>query len=159
MAVPSYTPPTKSITFKGIDEPLVVRGLSLEDVTALVNEHLPDITLAVEQYGAHLNSTYSTKSLDGFLGTMLSGFPALAAAVIAQAADDLAAIETVRRYPTGVQIAALVAVAELTLDDMGTLADPSPALATLVRNAMSSLGQRKTPSLGSSGLSDATSAG
>lgn len=156
MAVPSYTPPTKAITFVGAPEPLVVRGLSLEDVTSLINEHLPDITLAVEQYGSHLSSTYSTRSLDGFLGTMLTGFPALASAVIAQAADDPEAADAVRKYPTGIQIAALVAIAELTLDDMGTLADPSPALATIVRNAMSSIGQRKTLSPASSGLSDAT---
>jgi len=159
MAVPAYTPPTKSISLPRTTETLTVRGLSLEDITSLLHAHLPDITLAVEQYRASLSDVYSTRSMDAFLASMMTGFPKLAAAVIATAADDPEAVDQIRRYPSGVQIKALVAIAELSLEDMGDLSDPSPALANLVRQVMSGPLRRETQSLGGSGPTAAPSAG
>lgn len=156
MVLPIYRPPTKALTIKGSADALVLRGLSLEDVTLLINEHLPEIVQAVEAYRDGLGEVYSTRSMDSFLAHLLTGFPSLVSHLIAHAADAPDEFVAVAAYPAGVQLGALAAIAELTLEDAGGLSDPSPALGqaiTLVLGALSGRPNSRLP--GSSGLSDA----
>jgi len=155
MAVPVYVAPTKAVTIRGAAEPFVVRGLDYSDISWLLEQHLPSIVQAVEHYRTSLTDVYTSSSMDAFLDSMRAAFPDVAAQVIALAADDADAVQQVKNYPVGAQTALLVAISELTLKDMDGLADPSPALASLLRGAtgriMSAL---KSPSPASTGLSD-----
>ena len=155
MVLPVYRAPTKAITIKGSASALVVRGVSFEDIALLVHEHLPEITQAVEQYRSSMTDVYSERSMDGFLGSLLRGFPMLAAHLIAHAADAPDEADTIRGYPAGTQVVALAAVAELTLEDASGLPDPSPALGSALKAMLGALSGPKSPSPVSIGLSDA----
>lgn len=151
--IPAYTPPTKTIKLPGKQGTFEVRGLSLEDITALLNQSLPAVTVAVEHYRDSTREVFSNRSMGDFIMTLATEFPGLAAQVISIAADDPTKEDTVRRYPAGVTSKALIAVAELTLEEMGDLTDPSPALASLVRQVSGAFAQRLTRSPGSTGPS------
>lgn len=154
MSIPADLVPTKSVERGRGKEPLVLRGLNLEDVTAIIHANLPAVTAAVDHYRNATDAVFSRRSIDDFVLTVASMFPALAADVIARAGDDPAGAERVRRMGVGLQVTALVAVAELTLEDMGDLSDPSPALAALVRRATgAALAIPRTSSPGSTGPS------
>ena len=152
MPVPVYLAQTKAISIKGSADALVVRGLAFEDVTLLIQQHLPEITAAVEQYRGSLTEVYSQRSMEGFLASLLTGFPKLTAHLIAHAADEPDAHETVAAYPMGVQLLALTAIAELTMEDAAGLSDPSPALGSAIRAVLGAL-NTAAPSIGSTGPS------
>lgn len=153
MAVPIYQPPTKQITIRGSAEPLKVHGLSFEDVTALVNDHLPEIVDAFESYKGTMTDVYTQRSMDSFMGSLLKGFPMLTAHLIAHAADAPDDYEVIAKYPIGVQTVALAAIAELTLEDAGGLKDPSPALGQALKQVLGALSSRTTALPGSTGPS------
>ena len=149
--LPDYTPPTKTISLPHKAGDLIVRGLSFDDVTGLLQMNLPDIVRAVEHYRASMDALFSRASMDDFLGTVIGVFPNLAAQIIATAAGDVSGAARVAKYPMGVQVRAMVAIAEMTLEDMGDLTDPSPALAALVRQTSRAIASRLSPSPGSIG--------
>lgn len=119
-----------------------VRGLSLEDLTGLLHAHLPSIIAAVDHYREAQSNVYAKQSLDTFLLTTATVFPALAAEIVSLATDGEYPADKVREAGAGLQIAALTAVAELTLEDMGDLSDPSPALGALMRQTLGAVVNR-----------------
>jgi hypothetical protein len=154
MPLPVYSPPTRSIPVRGSEQPLIVRGLSFDDVFLLVQAHLPEITQAVEQYRDSLGDIHSQRNMHNFLSGVLTGFPTLVGHLIATAAGVPEEHATAQRYPAGVQLAALTAIVELTMEDASGIADPSLALGQVSSLVLGALAGRQTTSLpDSSGLS------
>lgn len=88
-----------------------VRGLCFDDITALCFEHREQIDGLVNNF---TDGTFN-------LAELLVQFPALAAQVIAIAADEPAQLATVRRLSPIVMIDALANIYELTIDEAGDL--------------------------------------
>lgn len=90
-----------------------VRGLSFEDVAALIHEHRADVDRVVELFK-------SSKDSDGALAaTLVRELPVLTAKAIARAADEPAMHEKVRRLPVPTQLEAIQAIGRLTFEETG----------------------------------------
>ena len=88
-----------------------VRGLSFEDVTALINRHQIALEALIGMYG---------KATDAdLLQFLIRESPTLAAQIIALASDEPDQEKAVRRLPLPTQIDALTMVAKLTFEEAG----------------------------------------
>lgn len=100
-----------------------VRGLCLEDMTLLVNQHLGPITRALKLYQESREQVLATGSLQGFIMTLARDFPELAAEVISAASDSLDddTRKIARQLPISIQVMALSEITRLSLEDAGGL--------------------------------------
>lgn len=101
----------------------MVRGLSSDDLSLMVSQHLPEIVKAVELYQERRQSVMDTGSLTGFLMTFAKDFPAVLAEVISAATDSTSekAREVARKMPLPIQLAALNEITRLTMEESGGL--------------------------------------
>lgn len=102
----------KTVEVPGQTASFDVQGLSLETITSLLESYSPELTAIFN--GEADPTTLVTKS------------PLFVASLVALAADEPDAIDTVRKLPFGVQLIALEAVWDLTLpdpDSLGKLVD------------------------------------
>ncbi len=128
MGLPSYSPATEQIDLPN-GESFVVRGLSLEDITVLLRTHYDTAAALFDKYVGEAAQTAADAALpeaDFGLGDMrsvvldaLQAAPGMIADVIARAADAPDDAPHVRRFPLGVQVAAVEAVIRLTLEAEG----------------------------------------
>lgn len=100
-----------------------VRGLCLDDMTFLVQRHLGPITRALKLWQESREDVLRTGNVAQFAMTIAKDFPELAAEVISAAADELdeGATAKARQLPIAAQIAALAAIARLSVEDAGGL--------------------------------------
>jgi hypothetical protein len=117
VALPEYKPATHVIQLKGA--PFYVRGLSLEDITYLVNNHLPDLEKISDLYEQHTQNVFTDEAMKKLMLRLLSELPAVASEIIACAADAPGEGTKVRKYPAPVQIESLFVIARLTFEEVG----------------------------------------
>jgi hypothetical protein len=100
-----------------------VRGITLDDMTFLINQHLGPITKAVKLYQESREDVLKTGNLQGFVMTLARDFPDLAAEVISAASDSLddETRKIAKTLPISVQIMALSEITRLSLEDAGGL--------------------------------------
>lgn len=119
MGIADYQPQRLSIPVKGLDEPMRVRGLSLDDVAVLLNEYMPDVDTLFELYDVGVNDSTKVAATAQFAIKLAQQAPALVSHLIALAADEPAATAAIRRMPMTVHVEALKAVALLTFEEAG----------------------------------------
>ena len=95
-----------------------VRGLSLEDVAAVVRIHGEAVQGFFLKYSGQRERLQQTGVAEAGLA-LLQGAPALAAYLIATAADEPELTAKVQKFPMGVQMDALEKIAKLTFDAAG----------------------------------------
>ncbi len=120
MAIRDYTPPTEEIMHAG--KPLMkVRGLSLEDVSRLIRDHMDDINHLVELQQGAKSEIFSRLQTDGFLLKLMTDAPIVLVQAIAAAADerDEESLRAIHSMPISLQIVAMRAIVRLTLEDIG----------------------------------------
>jgi hypothetical protein len=100
-----------------------VRGITLDDMTFLVQQHLAPITKAIKLYQESREDIIKTGNLSGFVMTLAADFPNLAAEVISAASDSLddQTRNVAKNLPIATQIHALSEITRLTLEDAGGL--------------------------------------
>ena len=121
-----YTVPTITVEGGG-----PVRGLSLDDMTALMTSNLDLMIQATDLY-IQMNKDILAKGNQVDLITMLArSFPGLVSEVIPIVTDspELAS----KRLPAGLQMRVLHAAFKLTVEDVGGLGNLSAMLQTAVR--------------------------
>lgn len=128
----------------GVKPHFMVRGLCLEDMTFLVQNHLGPITRAAKLWQEQRADVIRTGNLAQFILTVVKDFPELAAEVISAAADELNEIATAkaRRLPIASQIAALTAITRLTMEDAGGLKNLLAEMQARLKAAVESVGEQ-----------------
>lgn len=130
-----------------------VRGLSLADVTRIVRHHGPVVQEFFLRYAGNRDDLKKTGIAETALA-LLDSAPALAAEVIALAADEPEHAAKVRKFPMGVQMDALEKIAALTFDSEGGPKKFGEAVVRLLQGTtslLSDLNQSEIGSLASGG--------
>lgn len=133
MAAIDYKTPTTEIPFPNGGS-MTVRGLNLDDLSALLQDHLEPISKAVDAYRLHKESAFTNANLMTFILTLAKDFPGLVSEVISIATDEPGARNI--KFSLGIQVSALAAVSKLTLEEAGGLGNLFATLATLARGVL-----------------------
>lgn len=143
MALPEYKPASHVIKLKGA--PFTVRGLSLSDVTYLVNNHLPEMEKISDLYEEHKGNVITEAAMKKIMLRLLTEIPTVASEIIACAADAPGEGHRVMNYPAPVQIESLFAIAQLTFEEVGGVKKFIESLSSTLGNIFD---QENTPALG-----------
>lgn len=116
MGLKNYKPVRHEISLG--DDSFFVRGLSLEDISALVNHHLPDIEalFTLFERGSSLDSDAAFQEI---VMAAINQAPGFVANVIALASDEPDAAQEAQQLPGPVQVQALLKIGDLTFKDVG----------------------------------------
>ncbi|WP_288959818.1 hypothetical protein [uncultured Sulfitobacter sp.] len=122
MKIADYRARREPVVIKEGQE-LEVRGLTLADVTRLVERHIPEITQLVSQYQEQKKDVFSDAGFNAMLMSMAASFPDLTAEAICLAADqpDADSIDAARQFGAAASIACLAQIGQLTLEEAGGL--------------------------------------
>ena len=156
MAIKDYKLPKKSIRIND-DASFEVRGLSLPDITSIIDSHGPIISKFFDKYSGNLDSEQSDEELQ-VMGKILSeAAPELMCSIIAIAADEPDAHEQIMKLPFTIQIEALEAVGKLTFESSGGAKKAFEMVAKVILNLTGFAVELRT-SKSSSMLSEKSSA-
>lgn len=97
-----------------------VRGVSLPDLSALMQKHARAITALYSKY-AKGDADFEKGLESDVAAALIAEVPALVASIIAQVSDGVMDDETAARLPLPVQTDALVSIGELTFSGEGAL--------------------------------------
>lgn len=153
MLLKDYVIPRSRITLPGKAGPdgekphFMVRGITLDDMTFLVQQHLGPITRALKLYQESRENVLVTGNLQGFILTFARDFPELAAEVISAASDSLddETRKIAKQLPISVQISALAEITRLTLEDAGGLGNLLAEMRQRLESAAQSAGETSNP--------------
>lgn len=125
MSLKDFTPKTETITIPSGGE-FAVRGLSLDDITSLVQLHYGPLAALFDKYIAEgvanaVTDSASDENVTAVVMDLARQAPRLIADVICHAADERDAQASVSLLPIGVQVATIEAVLRLTLEAEGGL--------------------------------------
>lgn len=151
MLLKDFTIPRAKITLPGPavdgERPYFeVRGITLDDMTFLVGQHLGPITRAIKLYQESREDVLKTGNLHGFIMTLARDFPDLAAEVISAASDSLddATRKVARQLPISVQVHALSEITRLSLEDAGGLKNLLAEMQARIEN-VAGVGKKSDP--------------
>jgi hypothetical protein len=128
MLLKDYVIPRSRITLPGKavdgEKPFFeVRGITLDDMTFLIGQHLGPITRALKLYQESREDIMAKGNLQGFVMTLARDFPDLGAEVISAASDSLddETRKVAKQLPIATQVHALSEIVRLSLEDAGGL--------------------------------------
>ncbi len=122
MALRAYTPERREVSTSKGQVLADVRGLSLEDVSVLIREHLPDLEALVDLFrNDEARAAMSAKDYGSLFLPVITQAPGFVANVIALAADEPNGAKKIQddKWPLSVQVAAIAVVWELTVSEIG----------------------------------------
>lgn len=138
MALADYQPERSVVEFKGGS--VAVRGLSLDDVSLLIKNHLDDLDQILAMYKSNVTPDIQAAVMAEYAVTLVREAPGMVAHIISLAADEPDAVENARRLPMPTQIELLKAIGHLTFEEVGGIKKFAESLAQLAT--------RMTPSPG-----------
>lgn len=115
MGLKEYQPLRHEIVLGGSS--FHVRGLSLDDVSRLVNHHLPDLEALFELVAS--SDKIDFDNLRPLVVPIIQQAPGLAANLIALAADEPDEAQRAATLPFPVQVDTLVKIGDLTFHEVG----------------------------------------
>ena len=141
MSWSEYQPPTATIVIgtrsDGTEMTGQVRGLCLEDLTAILTNHHEAVVKAAALFAQAVESKFSTTARSKLVVLLAQEFPTLVKEVMALGTGE----PKLRTTPValGVQITALNEILRLTLDEVGGLGNLLLALRSAVPNLRAAL--------------------
>lgn len=111
------------------DNTVAVRGLNLDDFSALLQNHLEPISKAVALYQAQRADIFATNNLQQFVLSVVKDFPGLVMEVISIASDEPEARDI--KLGIGLQLTIVSEICKLTLEEAGGLGNLIASLAAL----------------------------
>lgn len=117
MSLASYEPLIQKIEFKNGE--FSVRGLSAEDITALIQAHFTDIDQIFDTWTKHTQNVFTTDALQDFSMKIVRDVPILSAKIIAMAAGEIDMVDKVRMLPFPIQLEAFLTILQLTFEEVG----------------------------------------
>lgn len=130
MGLKNYKPRRHEFAL-GDGQALSVRGLSLEDISMLVQHHLPDLEELFDLF-----STIAEQTDDQFetvVVNLLQRAPGLAANIIALAADEPDAPKEAAMLPAPLQLEILLKVGNFTFEEVGGVKKGMESIAALLK--------------------------
>lgn len=123
MPLAAYIRPTVELTIPGTEEKFFLRGLSTNDIAALVQEYHPELTalFGLFQDGQPGGPKLTTHHVEQVGVIAMEMAPKLVSQVIAMAADEPQAVEQAATLPPGFQLECIEKIGKLTLEAEGGL--------------------------------------
>lgn len=118
MGFKNYEPARHEFVLNGGSFTFSVRGLSLQDVSRLVNHHLPDLEALFNLFARGAGNLDDNK-FESLIMSLVSEAPGFAANLIALAADDPEGAEKAATLPFPTQVDAIMKIGDLTFVDVG----------------------------------------
>lgn len=133
MGLQNYTPERHEFVLKGGS--FHVRGLSLEDVSRLINHHLPDLEALFDLFASNKITSSTDEQFRDVVVGIVQQAPGFAANVIALASDEPDSAKNAAMLPFPVQVDALIKIGDMTFADVGGLGKGLESIAALLRKA------------------------
>jgi hypothetical protein len=121
----------------GIERP--VRGLSLDDMSVLIVNHLNEMMDISTLYIQTQKDVFATNNMADLLMMIARSFPGFVSEVISMVTDT-PELRTVK-LPAGPQMLIMQAAIKLTVEDAGGLGNLSAMLQSVVKQAMANNGE------------------
>jgi len=159
MGLRKHKTPTQKVPLLD-DNVLVLRGLNLDDFTALLTTHLEPMSKAASLYSEHKKNSFSDTSFNNFVLTIAADFPGLVSEVISMcevlSPEEEREIDPDEPLPilgVGFQLSALSTILTLTVQEAGGLGNLFAQLAHLGKGVKQgvSVYQKKNPLTPSTG--------
>jgi hypothetical protein len=121
-SITDYEPPRQEIRFKARDEEygFTIHGLTLDDLSFLIGEHLNDMEAAHELF-QDMKGNVGPGKLDAFVLNMVRSAPGLVAEVISVAAHMRGSASVFAKIPFATSSFALLTIVQLTFEEQGGL--------------------------------------
>lgn len=147
MSLASYTPERVALQIQE-ENTLLLRGVSLSDLSVLIREHMPDLDLIADTVMAA--ESWQDINIGDIAQMIVSQMPGLAANLIALSAEEPAQADVVQLLPFPTQIDAVLKIAELTFKDVGGIKKSMGVIAGLLKQTktiekIKSLKQKTNP--------------
>lgn len=122
MSLSAFEPTKKSVTINDSIS-IEVRGLSLNDISRLIQLHAQDLDGVFDLYSQGVGAGKELDSLvfANYLLTLISSAPGLISSIIAVSADEPTMADKASLLPITAQYDLMMAVFELTFSDIATL--------------------------------------
>lgn len=117
MSLKDFVVASQVVSFKGGS--LNLRGLSLNDISTLARDYLPEIEKLFGMYASEEQRENALSESVKFAATVVREAPAMIGQLIAMAGDDLGSASTAMRLPLPVQMHAIRIIFEMTFEEAG----------------------------------------
>lgn len=118
MSLSEYTPERFSISLPR-GAAFSVRGVSVEDFSALLRDHMPHIDQMFDLYAKQTKDVFASGAAEKLVLMVVKDFPKITAAIISLAADEPGTEAKAAKLPLPVQIQALQNIGRLTFEEVG----------------------------------------
>lgn len=122
-----------------------VRGLSLPDLSTLVDAHLETVTDLFNKFTGRDPNSFTNADAGTLARELVVKFPAICTHVIALAADVIDHFDDVAKLPPDVQVASLEKIATLTFQMQGGLGNFVETVLRIAKGANGLSDQIKKP--------------
>lgn len=129
MPLAGFQPEHREVSLGGGNS-FSVRGLSLNDAAVLIREHFPDLDAIFDLFQNF--DTVTADQLQPLLLSVVSQAPGLVANVVALAAGEGSASDA-EKLPAPIQVKALLAIGELTFNEVGGVKKSVEMIASLLK--------------------------
>lgn len=117
MSLSDYVPQRVTVPLRGGS--LQVRGLALDDVTILLQNHLPDLDTLFDLYQEAQTDHTKVSDTAKYAVQIIKQAPGLVANMIALAADEPDQVEKARVLPIAAQQKALMEILRISFEEAG----------------------------------------
>ena len=144
MPLSAYQPRHASVPL-GKDNDFVVRAITFPDLAIMAANHMPSLVAIVAKYQEAKQDVYSTKNIGQLALTIARDFPGFAteiisACIVGETVDE-AAKQKIALLPAPVQMAALVEIAKLTVEEAGGLGNLVADLRAKIGEAVTAMAE------------------
>lgn len=143
MSLADYQPAREKVEFKGGS--VFVRGLSLDDLTVLMRNHLSDIDNLMEIYRRDVRDELAVAAAIQYGVSLAREAPGLVAHVISLAADEPDQVDRARALPLPIQVEILKHVGRLTFEEVGGAKKFFESLQILIASIRPAIGTADSP--------------
>jgi hypothetical protein len=134
MSLKDFIIATEVVAFRGGS--IELRGLALNDVTALIRNHLADLNRLFDMYDDEETRASALAEAARFALTLVQESPAVVAKMIALCSDEPEHEATAARLPIPVQVEAVRKIIELTFEEAGGAKKFLDSVTSLVKGIM-----------------------
>lgn len=145
MGLAQFEPETKTLPLPGKSplpgqpkREITLRGLNVEDLTALVSTRMTQLKQFYELYERSKAEIFASNRTDKFVLALVGHMPNLVAEVISLAADEPGeeSVRQARKLPFAFQVVCLGEVVRMTFQEAGGLKNLMAMLASLIEEAV-----------------------